>query len=280
MDGRAAGAPPEQEERAVEAAPAGEASEKATFFTQPMSRARFLKSVAKAGLIGSFGAQLAAVSVVAAASAPPTPTLVPGSAADLGHKPLLFFSTAQADTIAALAERIFPADASGPGAIDARVVDYIDSQLSGGFGVGDGLFLGGPFLKPGDSVHGYQFPLTPRDMYKRGLDALTDYLNKNYGGQSFSSLSAATQDKILTLMSTGGIPMEPASENFFAMFQENVLEGLFADPVYGGNKNFVGWKWVRFPGDPMAYGDIYFEFIDKFSAVYNVAPAGLAQTQY
>jgi gluconate 2-dehydrogenase gamma chain len=280
MDGQAAGARPQGEARAADRAPAGEAPEQATFFTEPISRARFLKSVAKAGLIGSFGAQLAAVSVVAAASAPPTPTLVTGSAADLSHKPLLFFSTAQAETIAAMAERIFPATASGPGATEARVVDYIDGQLQGTFGWGYRTYSNGPFPTPGDAFHGWQFPMSPRDMYHRGLDALTDYLNVHYGGATFASLPAATQDKILTLMSTGGMPMSPASENFFAMFQQNVIEGLFSDPVYGGNRDVIGWKWINYPGDPMAYGDIYFEYVDNFKVLYNVTPAGLAQTQY
>jgi hypothetical protein len=26
------------------------------------------------------------------------------------------------------------------------------------------------------------------------------------------------------------------------------MEGMFGDPVYGGNKNFAGWRQVNFPG--------------------------------
>ena len=26
------------------------------------------------------------------------------------------------------------------------------------------------------------------------------------------------------------------------------MEGMFADPVYGGNKDFAGWRLVGFPG--------------------------------
>jgi gluconate 2-dehydrogenase gamma chain len=26
------------------------------------------------------------------------------------------------------------------------------------------------------------------------------------------------------------------------------MEGMFADPVYGGNKNFAGWNLLAFPG--------------------------------
>ena len=66
----------------------------------------------------------------------------------------------------------------------------------------------------------------------------------------------------------------PAAQ-FFAMFRQNVLEGLFADPLYGGNANLVGWKWIGFPGDPMAYGDPYGKLIDKFDTPYNVEPKPL-----
>jgi hypothetical protein len=26
------------------------------------------------------------------------------------------------------------------------------------------------------------------------------------------------------------------------------MEGMFADPIYGGNKDFAGWRLVGFPG--------------------------------
>ena len=45
------------------------------------------------------------------------------------------------------------------------------------------------------------------------------------------------------------------------MFRQNVLEGMLADPAYGGNRDMVGWKWLRFPGDPMRRGDPYEQYI-------------------
>ena len=29
---------------------------------------------------------------------------------------------------------------------------------------------------------------------------------------------------------------------------EHALEGMFCDPVYGGNKNFAGWNLLNYPG--------------------------------
>jgi hypothetical protein len=75
-------------------------------------------------------AAAARISAPVAASVPP-PQLITGTAADLHHQPLRFFNSAQAALITAMAERIFPADKTGPGATDAHVVDYIDGQLAG-----------------------------------------------------------------------------------------------------------------------------------------------------
>jgi gluconate 2-dehydrogenase gamma chain len=32
------------------------------------------------------------------------------------------------------------------------------------------------------------------------------------------------------------------------MLYDNVMEGMFADPIYGGNKDKAGWKMIGFPG--------------------------------
>ena len=34
----------------------------------------------------------------------------------------------------------------------------------------------------------------------------------------------------------------------FQAIYTNVMEGLFADPIYGGNKDKAGWSLVGFPG--------------------------------
>jgi gluconate 2-dehydrogenase gamma chain len=59
------------------------------------------------------------------------------------------------------------------------------------------------------------------------------------------------------------------------MFMRNVTEGLFCDPMHGGNRDMVGWKWVGFPGDPTAYGEPYARHVDKWNQPYRVAPKGI-----
>jgi gluconate 2-dehydrogenase gamma chain len=38
------------------------------------------------------------------------------------------------------------------------------------------------------------------------------------------------------------------AQEFFNTVRAHTMEGMFADPLYGGNKNFAGWKLVGFPG--------------------------------
>jgi gluconate 2-dehydrogenase gamma chain len=35
---------------------------------------------------------------------------------------------------------------------------------------------------------------------------------------------------------------------FFGIVYQTVMEGMFADPIYGGNKDKAGWKMVGFTG--------------------------------
>jgi len=40
----------------------------------------------------------------------------------------------------------------------------------------------------------------------------------------------------------------PNLRQFFARARRLTLEGMFCDPHWGGNKNFVGWDLIRYPG--------------------------------
>jgi gluconate 2-dehydrogenase gamma chain len=258
--------------------------------TTPVSRGRLFRLTGtgiKAGIVAYAGVHMISqTDRVAAAPAPgaepstiPPPQLETGTAAELHHQPLRFFNSAQAAVITAMAERIFPADSTGPGATDAHVVDYIDGQLAGDWGWGGRMYLKGPFFLPETSGHGWQVPMNPRDVYSDALAGLDAYCQQNYKN-SFDQLDAKTQDAVLTAMEKGNVPMSLSSDQFFALFFENVKEGLFADPIYGGNYNFIGWKWVNFPGNPYAYGDPYATYIDQYNYPYNVAPKGLADQAY
>jgi gluconate 2-dehydrogenase gamma chain len=85
------------------------------------------------------------------------------------------FSAADVSFLRAAVDRLIPPD-EFPGAADAGVVDYIDRQLAGPFGEGARTYRAGPF-QPGTPGQGYQLPLTPRELYRESLDALTSHLS-------------------------------------------------------------------------------------------------------
>ena len=40
----------------------------------------------------------------------------------------------------------------------------------------------------------------------------------------------------------------PSAVAFFNTVRTHTMEGMFADPIYGGNRDFAGWRLVGFPG--------------------------------
>ena len=40
------------------------------------------------------------------------------------------------------------------------------------------------------------------------------------------------------------------------MLRSATLEGVYSDPLYGGNINMNGWKMRDYPGNQMAYAEI------------------------
>jgi gluconate 2-dehydrogenase gamma chain len=153
-------------------------------------------------------------------------------------------------TVSAVFDRLIPGDELGPSATDAGCVDFLDSQLAGTFGQGASLYRAGPKAVGEDALmQKPQFIATPRERYETGLRALEAYAQRTHKA-SFADLKPDQQDAILHGMETGTIELAPEVNTpaFFELMLANVREGYFADPMYGGNKNMVGWKMIGFPG--------------------------------
>jgi gluconate 2-dehydrogenase gamma chain len=184
-------------------------------------------------------------------------------------------SHGERETLAAIAERIFPGDADGPGASEIGVVAAIAQQLTTAWGDGEGLYRQGPFETPSHGAHGWQSPMTPREAYRYAISALDEHCESEHGAR-FASLPTATQDFVLRRMESGQIEtfVELASDICFGMILANVLEGLFADPAHGGNRDLLGWRWLGYPGPQPAHGVDYGEFIEA-SQHYAPQPVAL-----
>jgi gluconate 2-dehydrogenase gamma chain len=199
-----------------------------------------------------------------------------------GDGPLEALSEREAAIVSAMADRVFPPGDGAPGATAIGVVAYLDRQLAGGWGSGDRFYAHGPFPEPTDSGHGYQLPLTPRELYRRVLPRIDEEARRRHGS-GFAELEPARQDDLMTALEEGRVDLGLAdgrhgfgSGQFFAIFLQNVREGLFADPLYGGNRDVEGWRWIGYPGDPMAYGDVYYAVFDDWDVRWDVEPRGLS----
>jgi gluconate 2-dehydrogenase gamma chain len=191
----------------------------------------------------------------------------------------------EAALVAAMADRVFPRDGDSPSASEIGFVAYLDGQLAGGWGAGERFYRQGPFAEPETSGHGYQLQLTPREVYRTVLPKVDDHARAVGGGKAFADLDAKRQDAVLTDLQNGKVDLGLASSpngftsaSFFTMFLQNVNEGLFADPAYGGNKDLAGWTWIGYPGDPMAYGDSYYTIFGHRGDDYEVDPKSMADS--
>jgi gluconate 2-dehydrogenase gamma chain len=151
----------------------------------------------------------------------------------------------QARFVDAIAARILPTTET-PGAIEAEAVFYIDRALAA------------PYSRW-------------RSRYAQGLRALDKHAKAQFGA-SFTKISDAQQDSALGDLESGRVTGLRNGEEFFELLRTHVLEGVFGEPSYGGNRDMIGWKLVGFPGQQWGYPETY---INKVVDLPPVACEGL-----
>lgn len=197
-------------------------------------------------------------------------TARPHAELDAANAPGAYLDTGEKRFLDAAVERLIPADATGAGARETGVVTFIDRQLSGPYGMGQTWYLHGPWRK-GTKQQGYQSKLNPAGMYRAAIRDIQAYCKQKYQ-KTFETLSPDAQDSVLHGLEKGDIhlPDVPAKE-FFTMLWNNTQQGYLADPMYGGNRDFAGWKLVGFPGPRYNYT----AEIEQFGKPYELPTVGL-----
>jgi gluconate 2-dehydrogenase gamma chain len=132
--------------------------------------------------------------------------------------------------LAAIADRIFPATDS-PGAVEAGAVEYIQRALAGDYA---------EYLSS----------------YRKGLGAIDRHARETFGAK-FVKLGDGEKDAVLQACEAGQILRFKKSADFFETVRCHVLEGVFGEPQYGGNRGLAGWRLVGFPGQQFGYADAY-----------------------
>jgi gluconate 2-dehydrogenase gamma chain len=189
-----------------------------------------------------------------------------------------FFDPHQRETVAAAMARIIPTDDT-PGAREASTIDFLDRYLSG---------IDYLYAKPdgsgfetleGKRAWAWQQRIDIlRDTYVRGITELDRRSRVEYGAD-FAQLTGRQQDWVLADLERSatddGGAHGPALQQstvetalaFVPLLALHTRQGFYADPIYGGNKDKVGWEVIGFPG-PESLADVHcgrYSVLDHFA---------------
>lgn len=223
------------------------------------------------------GAGLAGTAVAAGlAPAPPVNAQTPAAAPATKPAPelptYLVLTASEVAFISAVADTMIPADELTPSGTECGVVTFVDRQLASAWGGGAKMYRSGPFRK-GKPEQGYQLPLTPHQFFTAGIAATNTWTRKRHG-KDFDRLATKEREEALKTLDQGKAELADFDgKQFFEALLNIVMEGFFADPIYGGNKNKVSWRMVGFPGLPAVYAHLIEEYRDR---PYMVEPQSIA----
>ena len=176
-----------------------------------------------------------------------------GNAPDYASPGPGFLNDAERAFIEAAVARIIPADNLGPGAKEANVAIFIDRQLAGPYGSAETWYMQGPWQK-GTEEQGYQLKVAPAQLYRTVIAAIDAHVKQANGGKRFVELDTGAQDALFHGLEKGDVKIAgDLGKEFFQMLVQNTVEGFLADPIYGGNRDFIGWKLLGFPGPRYNY---------------------------
>ncbi|HEV3372416.1 MAG TPA: gluconate 2-dehydrogenase subunit 3 family protein [Xanthobacteraceae bacterium] len=223
-----------------------------------IARRSFLKGAGAAGTAVATALSGSLPAPAQAQTAPPAREPSPPPAAEA----LLTLTATEAAFLGAAYDTFIPADQHSPSGTDCGLLAFIDRQLAGAWGGGARLYRSGPFIK-GTREQGYQLSLTPREFFAAGIKAANEWTRKTYG-KDFDRLSGADREAALKAMDAGKAEFnEINAKQFFEMLLESAMEGFFADPIYGGNRDKVSWRMVGYPGLPATYASKALEYRGK-----------------
>ncbi|HTP90153.1 MAG TPA: gluconate 2-dehydrogenase subunit 3 family protein [Xanthobacteraceae bacterium] len=214
---------------------------------------------------------LGAGTAVAAGLAPVAEAQTPAGAAP-ADEPLLTLTPTEHAFIIAAADTLIPADELSPSGGQCGVATFIDRQLAGAYGNGARLYRDGPFAKAKPEL-GYQLPLNPREFFRAGIAAANEWSRKTHG-KDFDRLAEADRVTALKAMEDGKAEFSGVSSRmFFNALLAITMEGFFADPIYGGNRDMASWKMVGYPGLPATYRE---DIKTYFGKKYDKPPRSIA----
>ena len=124
--------------------------------------------------------------------------------------------------IDAVQQHLFPSEPDAPGAREIKALDYLKR-------------IAADRMQDADK----------RDFILQGAGWLED-MSRRITRKSFLLIDAAQREQVLRR-----IEASEAGSNWLAQMLLYLIEALLADPVYGGNPQGIGWRWLAHtPGFP------------------------------
>jgi len=180
-------------------------------------------ALAGAGAVAAAGGATAFAQPTGRAPQPPNAGAAAAAPVQARREALEHLTATEGDLLEAVVDRLIPADELGPGAKDARVVHYIDRALGSALA-------------------------NSRQAYANVLAALDKYATSSRG-KSFLALTPQEQDALLVDVEKGtATGFTGSSTQFFNLVLGHTRQGMFSDPYYGGNANFIGLDLLGYPG--------------------------------
>ncbi len=133
------------------------------------------------------------------------------------------FTASQRAAIAAVQMHLFPDDGDGPSARDLNALSYLEWALTDPDNIADG----------------------DQAFLARGCGWL-DELAREEHGRRFVKLTTTQQHALLEKTAASS-----AGQNWMSLLIYYLIEALLLDPLYGGNPDQIGWRWLNHqPGFP------------------------------
>ncbi|MBI2995414.1 MAG: gluconate 2-dehydrogenase subunit 3 family protein [Candidatus Melainabacteria bacterium] len=120
-------------------------------------------------------------------------------------------------TLRVVQEHLFPSDTDSPGAKEINATSYLQFVLSD------------PFIEKEE-----------KKIILSGIHQLNETAMKSHKKQ-FVQLTWNKREKLL-----GNFSETKDGEEWLSTLITYIFEALFSDPVYGGNPDSIGWKWIGY----------------------------------
>jgi len=180
----------------------------------------------------------------------------------------VWLTEGECEVLAAACERLIPADDVCPGARAAGVADYIDTLLGAFAFDPPRIWAGGPFSGRHGGDAGFE------DFLPLGRVEELAWRTRIEGSRGlpereFNGPVTGYQERYRDALAALGTDFPDAAPDeqdarldrdpsFKRLLYIHACEGMYGDPVYGGNRDFAGWRAIGFDGDvqPRGWTDV------------------------